>query len=151
VELHEAYAHLNRAKNEITRLQSILDWLNQDGSDRATSHPTTPSQSTPRRSSASRSASSPGFRDRTPDSSPNPSPPRGTTSAPASTAPTRRMNTRSQVDADNNPNPRTLPPALFSPQRAPPATRARGQQRNASKPAGVSKKKEKAKTKRGRK
>lgn len=64
VELRDTYAHLNRANNEITRLQAIIDWLLQEGSDRASSHPTTPSQSTPRSSSASRSASSPDARDR---------------------------------------------------------------------------------------
>lgn len=144
VELRDTYAHLNRANNEITRLQAIIDWLLQEGSDRASSHPTTPSRSTPRCSSASRSASSPHARDRTPDSAPIPSPSRGGRNVRTAAAPTRRMNTRSQVTGDANS--RTPPPELFSPQRARQNTAAaRTQRGNASKPAGVSKTRNKAK------
>lgn len=148
VELHDTYAHLNRANNEITRLQAIIDWLLQEGSDRASSHPTTPSQSTPRSSSASRSASSPNARDQTLGSSTSPSPTRGGRNVGTAVAPTRRMNTRSQVTGDVNL--RTPPPELFSPQRARQNTAAaRTQRGNASKPAGVSKTKNK--TNKGRK
>jgi len=144
VELHETYAHLNRANNEITRLQAIIDWLLQEGSDRASSHPTTPSQSTPRSSSASRSASSPNARDQNPDSSPSPSPTRGGRNVQTAAAPTRRMNTRSQVTSDANS--RTPPPELFSPQRARQTTAAvRTARSNASGTARVSKTKKKTK------
>jgi hypothetical protein len=144
VELHETYAHLNRANNEITRLQAIIDWLLQEGSDRASSHPTTPSQSTPRSSSASRSASSSNARDQTPDSSPSPSPPRGGRNIRTAAAAIRRMNTRSQVTGDANS--RTPPPELFSPQRARQTTAAaRTGQSSASRPAKVSKTKKKTK------
>jgi hypothetical protein len=37
VVLHETYEHLNRANNEITRPQGIIDWLHHDDSDLARS------------------------------------------------------------------------------------------------------------------
>jgi chromosome segregation ATPase len=74
VVLHETYEHLNRANNEITRLQGIIDWLHHDDSDlaRSDSCHTSSARSTPRSSSASYSNPSSGTRGETPDSSPSP-------------------------------------------------------------------------------
>jgi len=33
VELHETYAHLDRANNEIARLQTMIDWVHQEDPD----------------------------------------------------------------------------------------------------------------------
>ena len=161
-QLTETNQDLDRANNENNRLQATLAQVNEGNSDSAGSQAAQPGPVS-RGSSASRGASRPGARgptprdptprdptprDPTPEAPPRPSLPRGRRNVPTAAATTTRMNTRSQVTGDAR---RTPPPELFNPRRSPPATTARGQQRNASKPAGVSKSKKQTKTRRGRK